>query len=160
MNKATVRLIRKFFKVEFKKQTSYIRKKSMKMRIKQFQNATREMTERLVDSSTKSDIQNLDSKILFEVVGMITNPTMFKKLPDSFKSSESKEIREFVKYYDSCCTSYSHIAFEHITNNRFFKILFSIFYSKVSREFIEKNKRTDRDTEIFYNNFESINKAL
>lgn len=100
INKGVLRLMRRFFKDLFLNSCQLVRKRSAYQRLKQFKSKIFKIVENLVQSTPTDDLIQFGLLSVQESIGRIVETSLYSRLPKSFKSEDTEEIKEFIKTFE------------------------------------------------------------
>ena len=144
INKATIRLIRKFFRVTYNNESFKNGRVKKAMKLKQFKSTVDNVVSRLLEKSSFSTLQGKDRCKLFEVTGRMIDTSLFSKLQKHYKSEDTEEIKLFITKFNKCCRAYTHYNFSEVVNSKYFNIVVNIFTSNGGENYVrEQDKNTE-----------------
>lgn len=125
VNKSLLRAIRRFFMVEWNKSKPTLRTKFEFKRSSLFQESVRDLVSKLTESCSEprlveAQIKSLSTddeksfKELHKIIGWFINREDYMKALSPRKVDENNRIQQFLKQFDKCCRSYSHLQFEEL----------------------------------------------
>ena len=145
INKATIRLIRKFFKVSYNNESfKYGGRVKKSLKLKQYKALVNTVVNQLLEKSSFDALQGQDRCKIFEIVGRMINTSLFSKLAKHYKSEDTDNVKLFINTLNNCCNAYTHSNFSEVTSSKYFSIVLDIFVSNGGENFIkEQNKNAE-----------------
>ena len=141
INKATIRHIRKFFKVTYNNESSKNGRLRKDMKLKKFKAIVDTVVSRLLEKSSFSTLQGQDRCKIFEVTGRMIDTSLFSKLQKHYKSEDTEEIKLFITKFNNCCRAYTHYNFSEVVNSKYFNIVIDIFTSNGGEKYIKEQDK-------------------
>ena len=144
INKATIRLVRKFFKTSYNNESSKYGRIKKSLKVKQYKALANTVVNQLLEKSSFDTLQGQDRCRIYEIVGRMINTSLFSKLPRLHKSEDTEGIKSFIIQFNNCCKTYTHLNYSELVNSKYFSIVLDIFVSNGGENFIkEQNKNTE-----------------
>ena len=152
-----MRLIRKFFKSIYKKIQSYRQTKAKKLKkVKYFETQIEEVVTSLLDNVSNHIWNRYSKNQMLETIGRIINNLLYSKLPKSFKSDDTENIKAFAKKFTESCTKYTHFNFNQVLQMKYFKVVLDIFVECEGEKFIRENSKNGKSINLICENLHKI----
>ena len=128
INKALMRLIRKFFKSIYRSlQPSQQMKIKKPKKVKYFKTQIEQVVASVLDNALSYKKYGYTREQMFETIGRVIDTSLYSKLPKNFKSDDTENIKVFAKKFNDCCTKYTHSTFSQVLQMRYFKVVLDMF---------------------------------
>ena len=149
INKTLLRSIRRFFHFKFKNEYKRSRFRSTEKRIIQFQITLRQFLDTLIEGLPTADWTDQTFDDIRQILGTFVNPLMNKKSNIRERHIISNDVRNFLKKFEICCKSYTHIALEELCDDKYFGIVFTLFKHSLSEKYTKMLKVMWKNIEIY-----------
>lgn len=159
VNKALIRMIRKFLKYKYKESLKFKLKRASLSKLKQYEKSIMPWINILVEQSQSNILGRFDSEVINELIGRVINSSWFSKMQKNNESKSSLDLKKFVNDFHDCCSLYSHSKFRALKSSKYFIVLYEIFVKNINDSFFDSQNLL-KEKEKYSGMFEKIQLTL